>query len=156
MDRSVVALREELKNRARIYYFIYREIAREVGDTKAAEIMKRALYERGREKGVLLAKKIGAPDLQRVAEAFVEGKQELDTFGHEIVRVDDRHALLRLNACPLVDAWQDLGLSREETALMCDLAYQVDFGKFEAAGYRLRFECRIADGESSCDLHLTK
>jgi hypothetical protein len=39
---------------------------------------------------------------------------------------------------------------------MCDIAYQVDFGKFEAAGFQLQFHCRIAGGDASCDLHLTK
>jgi hypothetical protein len=63
---------------------------------------------------------------------------------------------LRLKECPLVEAWKELGLSPQLLRTMCDLAYQVDFGKFETAGYKLKFNCRIADGDAACDLHVTK
>lgn len=156
MNKYQEALAGEIKNRARIYYLIYRELSREVGETKAEAILRRALYERGREKGLELAQKTGRGDLRKVAAAFVEGKEEVDVFGHQVVAVDDHHALLRLNRCPLVEAWDELGLSLDEKRTMCDIAYQVDFGKFEAAGFRLKFNCRIADGEPTCDLHVTK
>jgi hypothetical protein len=38
---------------------------------------------------------------------------------------------------------------------LCDIAYQVDFGKFETAGYQLVFNCRIADNGKSCDMKVT-
>lgn len=156
MNKYVAALRDEIKNRARIYHFIYQELRKEVGEEKAEEILKRAVYRRGKEKGVELAKKIGEPDLEKLAKSFVEGKEELDAFGHEVVDVADDHALLRLNRCPLVEAWEEIGLSLEERKTLCDIAYQVDFGKFEAAGYKLKFNCRIAAGERFCDLYVTK
>jgi hypothetical protein len=126
-----------------------------VGHEKAGEILKKAIYQRGKEKGLLLADKVGQPDLQKLALAFVEGKEEIDVFGHEIVRADAEKAVLRLNDCPLVEAWREMGLSPEEIRTMCDVSYQVDFGKFEAAGYKLEFGCRLAAGEDSCDLLVT-
>ena len=154
MSDCLAALKEEIKNRARIYYHIYRQLSAEIGKEKAIAVLKRALYDRGSEKGRQLAQKIVSPNLHQVAAAFVEGKQGIDVFGHEIVEVDDHRALLRLNQCPLVDAWKELGLAPEEVKTMCDFAYQVDFGKFETAGYSLKFNCRIAEGDSSCDLEL--
>jgi hypothetical protein len=53
-----------------------------------------------------------------------------------------------------VEAWDDMGLSPEEKKTLCDIAYQVDFGKFETAGYKLKFDCRIAEGDSTCDMEL--
>jgi hypothetical protein len=156
MNKHQLALKEEVKNRARIYYHIYRELSQEVGKERAIGILKRAIYERGKEKGLQLAKKIGKPDLQRLADAFVQGKEEMDVFGHEVVQVEMDHALLRLNECPLVEAWRELDLPPEEIKTLCDFAYQVDFGKFETAGYTLEFNCRIAEGDVACDLHVTK
>jgi predicted ArsR family transcriptional regulator len=156
MDKFEKALKQEIGNRARIYYLIYRELSEELGDAEAVEILKRAIYERGKEKGELLAKKLGEPDLKKLARAFVEGKEDIDAFGHEVVEVEDDHALLRLNHCPLVEAWEEMGLSPEQQKRMCDMAYQVDFGKFEAAGFRLDFNCRIAEGDTTCDLHVKK
>jgi len=155
MHQNMTALVNELKNRGRIYIHIYRELSKELGEEKASEILKRALYARGREKGDLLAARLGKPDLHAVAAAFAEGKGNMDAFGHEIVEEHRDHVLLRLNHCPLVETWNEAGLTSEEMKKMCDLAYQVDFGKFEAAGYRLSFNCRIADGRKSCDLKVT-
>lgn len=156
MDQNLGALKEEIKNRAKIYVKLYEQLAAELGAEKAAEVFGRAVYERGRDKGEALAEKIGAPDLEKLARAFVEGNAEASPFGQEVVEVSDTRALLRLNGCPLVEAWDELGLSADEKKKMCNIACQVDFGKFETAGYTLKFNCRIAEGADSCDMELTK
>jgi hypothetical protein len=155
MTPNLSALVTELKNRARIYVHIYRNLAKEVGQEKAVEILKQSLYARGQEKGEQLKAKIGKPDLHRLALAFVDGDASMDAFGHEIAEEHADHVVLRLNRCPLVEAWAESGLSAEEQKVMCDIAYQVDFGKFETAGYHLAFNCRIADQCNSCDMKVT-
>lgn len=155
MNPNLSALIAELQNRANIYVHIYKELAKEVGRDKAVEILKRALYARGREKGAQLKAKIGKPDLHQLALAFMAGNADMDAFGHEVVREEADHVVLRLNRCPLVEAWKGSGLTPDEQRNMCDIAYQVDFGKFEAAGYRLAFSCRIADQCGSCDMKVT-
>jgi hypothetical protein len=156
MNQNLSTLVSELKNRAKIYVHIYRELSKEVGREKAVEIMKRALYARGQEKGAQLKAKIGKPDLHALAIAFVEGKADMDAFEHEIVQEHAEYVLLRLNSCPLVEAWKEAGLTPEEQKNLCDIAYQVDFGKFETAGYQLVFNCRIADNCKSCDMKVTR
>jgi hypothetical protein len=155
MNQNLPVLINELKNRAKIYVHIYRELSKELGGEKAVGILKRALYARGREKGVQLAARIPKPDLHELAIAFVEGNAEMDAFGHEIVHEHPDYVLLRLNRCPPVEAWKEAGLSPDEQRALCDIAYQVDFGKFETAGYKLVFNCRIADDCKSCDLMVT-
>jgi hypothetical protein len=155
MNQHLSALIAEIKNRAKIYVHIYRELSKDVGRDKAIEILKRALYERGREKGLQLKARIAEPDLHQLALAFVEGQADMDAFGHEIVQEHAEYVLLRLNGCPLVDAWREAGLTPEEQKIMCDVAYQVDFGKFETAGYQLAFNCRIAEKCKSCDMKVT-
>jgi hypothetical protein len=149
-------LRDEIKNRALIYREIYLRLSAELGAESAARLMGEAVYERGKDKGEQLRDKIGEPDLARLAGAVMRGKDEMDAFGHEIVEVTDARAVLRLTRCPLVEAWDEAGLSPDEKKTMCDIACQVDFGKFEGAGYRLKFRCRIADGAQACDMELTK
>lgn len=155
MNQNLAILINELKNRARIYICIFRELSKEVGREKAIAILKKALYARGKEKGEQLAAKIGEPNLHELAAAFMEGKADMDAFGHELVAEYFDHIVLRLNRCPLVEAWKEAGLSPEEQKIMCDIAYQVDFGKFETAGYKLAFTCRIADACKSCDMKVT-
>ncbi len=155
MNQNLAILVNELKNRARIYVCIYRELSKEVGKEKAADILKKALYARGQDKGLQLAAKIGEPNLRELAAAFMDGKADMDAFGHEVVLEYPNLIVLRLNRCPLVEAWKEGGLTPEEQKVMCDIAYQVDFGKFEAAGYKLEFSCRIADACKSCDMKVT-
>ena len=155
MNPNMSILINELKNRARIYIHIYRELAKEIGSDRAVSLLKKALYERGKEKGAQLAIKLGSPNLHELAAAFMDGQADMDAFGHEIALEHPDSVILRLNRCPLVEAWKEAGLSSEEQKLMCDIAYQVDFGKFEAAGYKLAFECRIADACKSCDMKVT-
>lgn len=155
MNQNLAVLVNELKNRASIYVHIYRELSGEVGAEKAAAILKRALYARGKEKGIQLARKIREPNLHELAVAFMEGKADMDAFGHEVVEELPDSIVLRLNGCPLAEAWKEAGLSAEEQKSLCDIAYQVDFGKFEAAGYRLAFTCRVADACKSCDMKVT-
>jgi hypothetical protein len=155
MNPNLDALTNEIKNRAKIYLHLYRELSKEIGKDRAIETLKRAIYARGKEKGLQLAGAIGKQDLHKLAIAFAEGKGAMDAFGHEVVREQPDGILLRLNRCPLVEAWKEAGLSADERRLLCDIAYQVDFGKFEGAGYRLSFDCRIADGHKSCDLRVT-
>ncbi len=155
MNRHLAVLENEIRNRARIYIHIYRELSKEVGADAASAILKRALYARGREKGDLLAGKLGKPDPHALAAAFMEGDPDMDAFGHEVVEEGPGFVVLRLNRCPLVEAWAGAGLAPEERKSLCDIAYQVDFGKFEAAGYTLSFRCRIADACGSCDMRVS-
>lgn len=155
MNQNLAILETELKNRARIYVNIYRELSADVGTEKATAILKRALYERGKEKGILLAQKISKPDLKKLAVSFMEGKADMDAFGHEVVEENPDFVVLRLNHCPLVEAWKEAGVSPMEQKALCDIAYQIDFGKFETAGYKIAFNCRIADACKSCDMKIT-
>ena len=156
VDNPIKALKDEIKNRALIYYEIYLQLSAELGSEAAIRLMGKAVYARGKDKGQQLGEKIGEPDLTRLARAFVEVKNGMDAFGHEVVEVSDTRAVLRLTRCPLVEAWDEAGLSPDEKKTMCDIACQVDFGKFEGAGYRLKFRCRIAEGAQTCDMELTK
>jgi hypothetical protein len=156
MTEPVNALKKEIKNRAEIYVKIYSQLSAELGPDKATELLGKAVYARGRDKGKRLAEQVGAPDLEQLARVLIEGKGAIDAFGQEVVEASPTRTVLRLNQCPLVDAWDEVGLSGGEKARMCDIAHQIDFGKFETAGYTLRFGCRISDGAKSCDLELTR
>ena len=156
MDKQLQLLKDEIKNRALIYYEMYRQLSAAHGSEDAIRLMSKAIYERGKAKGGQLGGKIGEPDLEALAREFVEGKGEVDPFARQIVESGATRTVLRLTRCPLVEAWEEAGLSPEEKRTMCDIACQVDYGKFEGAGYRLTFKCRIGEGAETCDMELTK
>ena len=149
------ALIDSIKNRALFYWDLYRTLAEEYGDKEAARLMSKAIYRRGQAKADKYRDKVGG-DFKALADAFLEGgDSSLNVFGNEVAAVEKDRAVFRLNGCPLVEAWREAGLSPEEVVMMCNIAYQVDFGKFEGLGFSLRFDSRICEGHPCCELVVT-
>ena len=151
------ALIDSIKNRALFYMNMYQILSEEHGKEEAIRLMQKATYKRGQAKAEKYKGKVNGGDLQAMADSFLQGgASSLNVFGNEVVKVDADYALLRLNGCPLVEAWAEAGLSTENIITMCDIAYQVDFGKFEGMGFNLAFNSRICEGGDFCELLVTK
>jgi hypothetical protein len=151
------ALIDSIKNRALFYLNMYQILSKEHGKENAMRLMQKAIYQRGQEKAEKYKKNMNGSDLKAMADNFLKGgTSSLNVFGNEVVKVEEDLALLRLNSCPLVDAWNEAGLSPENIITMCDIAYQVDFGKFEGMGFSLTFNSRICEGSPYCELVVTK
>ncbi|MBW1994633.1 MAG: L-2-amino-thiazoline-4-carboxylic acid hydrolase [Deltaproteobacteria bacterium] len=95
------ALYGSFKNRAMMYYYIFDEMRKEIGEEKAAEIMKRAIYKRGLEIGKQFAR-YAPSDMNGIKEAFLafipdEGKM----FEPELLRCDSEGVDIKFHRCPL-------------------------------------------------------
>jgi hypothetical protein len=155
---SEQALREQLyesyKNRALLYHLIFDELRGEVGAEKAEEIMKRAIYRRGAQKGKKYAR-YAPKDLEGLKEAFVGGiPDDGNMFRPEVLRCEADGLDVKFHGCPLRDAWQEAGLADEEVATMCRIAARVDNGTFESAGFRFSADTWQPGGEGCCFLHI--
>ena len=156
MDDSKKAAKEAIKGRAMFYLHMYRTLEQELGPERSREIMRKAIYRWGQEKAAKCPAEARV-NPRVMAEEFIKGGQGmLMVFGNEVVEAGNDGAILRLNACPLVEAWKEAGLEPSEIALMCDMAYAVDFGKYEGLGYILEFPCRIFTGGNYCQLNLQR
>ena len=137
------ALRDELRganaNRAILYYLIFDEMRKVVGEEEASAAMKRAIYRRGVEMSESI-RQFAPARLRTLGEHHVAHSAGGGTvFNPEIRRLDDDAFEVLNTTCPLKQAWQDYGLGDEEVAKMCDIGSAIDYGKFEGAGFR--FEC---------------
>lgn len=137
-DKLRDELRASFKNRAILYYLIFDELRQEVGEERAAEIMMRAIYRRGEQVGQQFGEY--APDnLDGLKDAFLafipDGGQ---LFDPHVKRCDEDGLDIHLEACPLKDAWEELGLSEQDRVTMCRIAGEIDKGTFEAAGFRFQ------------------
>jgi hypothetical protein len=95
-------------------------------------------------------------DLEEFAEVFatdnVKGIFDAD------VDVTSKRLDIDFNYCPLVVAWEKLGISKEKQALLCDIAMDGDRGIFSDYD-KFDFELEdgtIAGGKPDCRLHITK
>ena len=148
--------RSAFENRALMYYYIFDELASEIGRERATDVMKRAIRRRGVEVGKKYASAAQAGDLAEVGRIFCETSPcQGALFEPGVEEQGADRVVLRMEGCPLVDAWRGLGLAPEEIDLLCDISNAVDFGTFEGAGLELRFLDRIGcEGSARCLLEL--
>lgn len=158
LEKSRAETRAAFENRALMYAYVFDELEREVGLERATEIMKRATYRRGLEIGAKYAKAAEKGDLEEVGRLFVQGSPcEGALFEPAVDQAPTEGVtVLRMTACPLVDAWRAAGYDADRVDLLCEMAAAVDYGTFEGAGLKLRFlDRRACAGSDRCLLELT-
>lgn len=149
--------RASFENRALMYSAMLDTLEAELGLERATELMKRAIHQRGLEVGRRYAPAVAAGDLGEVARLFVSGSPcEGALFEPGIAQEPrDGRVVLKMTACPLVDAWREAGYPPERVDLLCEIAAAVDYGTFEGAGLELQFLERLpSEGCQSCLLEL--
>jgi hypothetical protein len=85
------------------------------------------------------------------AHYFTE-KALSETFEKSLDYDTEDEAVVTLHYCALLAAWQKMGLSDEECALMCDIAMEGDRGIAEGVGLDFDLEGSLADGCECCTL----
>ncbi len=158
LTRSQGETRASFENRALLYRHLFDVLAEEFGRDRAAVLLKRAIRRRGLEIGAAYRDAVEAGDLAEVARLFCATSPCAGAlFEPELVSLEGGTLVLRMSACPLVDAWRASGLPESEVDLMCEVAADVDFGTFEGAGLELTFVERAGQpGCERCTLELTR
>ncbi len=147
-------LYDAFANRAHIYHLLFTHLQSELGAKKAAELMGRAIYQRGVQKAAKYAS-FAPRDLAALRRAFVANLPDDGAmFAPEVVRCDAEALDIKFHRCPLKQAWLDAGLAQEQVATLCQIAAQVDSGMFEAAGFRFHADTYQPDAEGCCFLHI--
>ncbi len=157
---SEEALRRQLydsfANRAHIYRLLLRELGAELGAEKAAELIGRALYQRGAQVGAKYAS-FAPGNLEGLRQAFLANVSDGGAmFAPEVVRCDAEGLDIKLHRCPLKQAWLDAGLAQEEVAALCRIASKVDRGLFEGAGFQFHADTYQPGEEGCCFLHVRR
>lgn len=157
LARSRAETRAAFENRAYMYAYIYEELVGALGKDDAVALMKRAIYRRGLEVGRKYRSAVESADLIEVGSIFCEGSPcGGGLFEPGIEESSKGHIVLRMTACPLVEAWREIGLPADEVDTLCEIAAAVDEGTFAGAGLDLEFLSRIGTaGTSRCLLDLT-
>ena len=147
-------LYDSFANRAHIYHLLLRELTSELGAERAAELMGKAIYQRGAQNAGKYAS-FAPRDFEGLKRAFLANLPDDGAmFAPEVVRCDAEGMDVKFHRCPLKQAWLDAGLSEEETATLCRLAARVDSGLFEAAGFSFNADTYTPGGEGCCLLHV--
>ncbi len=147
-------LKEAHMSRGLFYAAFYDALAERFDPETAEEVMKRAIYRRGREIGKRFAA-YGPTDLEGLCTAFLDFVPDRGRlFAPEVRRADAEALDIKFHACPLKEAWQAGGLADERIATLCRIAGVVDNGTFEAAGFTFSAETWRPGMEGCCFLHV--
>jgi predicted ArsR family transcriptional regulator len=152
--KKIEALRKDLflatANRGLAYTAILRELRKELGDERASEIFKRAIYNHGAN----VARLFNPPNTLAEFKDWL-----LDFFPDEgamnepeVIRCDEHELAVRLPRCPLKEGWRMFGLSDEEVADMCRHADAFDHGFF-GSFFDYEMESWANRPDDGCVLH---
>ncbi len=153
-EEIVEAVRGAIEFRATWMALIFDEMRKAGVDAEG--IIRRAITRCGEE--------IDGPKVQKIAE---EKNVEVDgTIIHQFsfrelmqkcfcmtTSCDKDNANAFLHYCPLVHAWQKMGFSDEDIALLCDMTMNGDRGVAKANGFKLDLPCTIGGGDETCNIH---
>ena len=142
------------RNRALLYHRFFETLRAELGEARAADVMSRAIYARGAEIGKSFAR-FAPADFTGLRDAFVgfvpDGGR---MFAPDVTRCDAGGLDIKLQRCPLKDAWREARLPDAEIARLCQIAGRVDNGTFEAAGFEFSADTWQPGRDGCCSLHI--
>lgn len=144
------AYRSAIEDRATWFYLLLKAAEELGGDPE--KIAEKAITEFGKNKGKKLGN-IGTPSefVDALAVGYGEG-----AFAMKKGERTDEQATLRFHHCALVDAWKNLGCTREEISKLCRLARYGDYAMISNfPQLQLDFPQVIADGGETCEMVIT-
>jgi len=142
------------KNRALMYWHVFDELRKALGEPQTTALMARAIEARGREIGRQFSR-YGPADLAGLRDAFVGGvPDDGRMFAPRVDRCDATALDITLQRCPLKEAWQEAGVADADIAALCRIAGRVDNGTFEAAGFEFSADTWQPGRDGCCHLHV--
>ncbi len=95
-------------------------------------------------------------DLQAFSKEFAN-PDVINTFEMDVFENDGKKLSIDFHYCPLVKAWQKLGLPEDEMPMLCDIAMDGDRGIISTFP-KFEFELgkTIAKGDDVCEIRISK
>ena len=147
------------RQRAAVYAHLFQVLRKRLGESRAFDLMREAIYNFGREKSMRnYSEEARGGDLARAAHEFASPDPVKQfQFAPRIVSLAPDEAVIVLSKCPLVDEWRAMGLPDKDVETLCRIAHSVDFGTWEGAlPFDLSFEGTRGEGREECVLRVKK
>lgn len=145
-----------IMDRATYLGFFYKVMPRELFDLYG----KKALWELGKFRHEVRGWCPRKNDIECFGDYLVEGFDVNNTLDdhNEYVELTDDHATIHmLGKCALVKGWEEMGLSPEEVAYLCEIACYGDYGHTDVCGLKGTFTCTSAQpGKEYCEFIIEK
>lgn len=159
-EQFKTALKSAIKDRALIYYCIWKKLKEMYPEVDADLVLQKASWDFGIIKGNQIAKKIGGTD--KNPKEVLKGqtsKGGMLVFEQEITELKDEKAVKIFHACPHIESFKENGATPEEIKVLCrDMLCWGDYGTFAPfEDVKLEWPSTLADDESKgCAMTITK
>lgn len=154
-EEIVVEVRNAIEHRATWMYHLMNE-ARERG-LDWDDFARKAIGKTGCMHGTRFAEMMeDKSKMEEFSKVFAVGTGR-KVFDMEVVAEDEEKYYLDFHYCPLVKAWQKLGLSDEEIEHLCDIAMDGDRGiSSQFPEFQFTLGETIAQGAPVCQIRFDK
>jgi len=146
-QEMVEKVRAAIKDRATWFALLYNAFKEALPEDKVEELSRKAIFEFGKMK----AKKDTKPFSHKEWVSKHESKGSALVFDSDIEICGD-HSVQKMKHCALVEAWKEMGLSKEDVAKFCDIAMEGDRGRAAAHGVKMELNETIGKGDDFCRL----
>jgi hypothetical protein len=120
------------------------------------EATRRAIKRMGNFHGGFFKDSLGDDDGFDAFKSLFFNGIAIKTFEMDKIEISENELKVEFNYCPLLNAWQKLGISDEKCNKLCDIAMDGDRGIAETLGYKLELTDTIASGCNSCKMRFYK
>jgi hypothetical protein len=154
-EPMVNGVRSAIEHRATWFYLLLNEAEKNGQDME--KIGREAIYQcgcfHGKQKWVSCK---NTDDLREFMKVFAD-ETVRKVFEMELTENTESKLSIDFHYCPLVAAWQKLGVSEEKIPLLCDIAMDGDRGiisQFDSSRFQL--DGTSAEGEPICKIRISK
>jgi hypothetical protein len=150
-DESINKLRGAIVHRALWMGLLLKEAKQQGMDWEA--IGRAAIYQAGCLHGADIQRRMDVPgSLVSFGETFFT-EDVRSIFEIQVKQIDEQALRLEYGHCPLVAAWQQLGIDGEMLEKLCDIAMAGDRGIGSCFGeFQFQLGRTIAQGHPYCDV----
>ena len=147
-EAMIQKVRAAIRDRAIWFALLFDEFSKILPEEKVVELCKKAIFKFG----LLKAAKDPVPFSAKEWVIRHSEKGSAEIFDTDI-EYSELQAIQKMKHCALVEAWQEMGLSREKIALFCDIAIEGDKGRAHGhADMNIELHETIAKGCDFCKL----
>ncbi|MCV3272122.1 L-2-amino-thiazoline-4-carboxylic acid hydrolase [Roseobacter sinensis] len=143
-----------VRDRARIYLAIFREVSARYGQPAAISALRAASRAHGLEVGARLAH-LAPRDFSGMLDSYFLGPGS-ETYSPDVRELSATCLEVQYMTCPLKDGWREMGCSDDEVCTLLSCATGFDDGVWQAAGFDYELETWAPGKIGCCRTRLTE
>ncbi len=156
MDDFLKLVRGQMERRAGYIAVIYDEISKRQGKDAAFDILSTAIKNYGKWFAKRQMQKTPQLRTSDTRHWLPKTAWEARIMEKKVVDESADKTIITENFCAMVEAWREMGKSRDEIGILCDIAMYLEEGMNEEYPITMRSDQRIALGDHCCRFILEK